>query len=277
MRIGDNTTLEPFAEVLDLIAAAAEQIGTTVFVAGAMARDFWLVDQYDIRPERATEDIDFAVECESWNAYNAILKELQNSGFTIPNAKFRHRLQHKSGVLIDLIPYGGLETASRSIEWPPERNPIMNVLGFAEVAHDAIKVDLPSGRTIRVVSLYSLALLKLLAWKDRHRTVPGKDAHDLWMILRNYANAGNNARMFEAIPGLDARDDFDFERAGAELLGVDMAKLLVGSVGQTIGALLRAESDPEGDLILARSMGPRDPESARRLLGEWSKGTTGKS
>ncbi len=37
----------------------------------------------------------------------------------------------------------------------------------------------------------ALALLKIWAWTDRWYTAPGKDASDIWMFLRHYADAGN--------------------------------------------------------------------------------------
>ena len=72
----------------------------------------------------------------------------------------------------------------------------MNVAGLAEALATAVAVALPGGVSIDVASLPALALLKIWAWKDRRYTAPGKDASDLWMFLRHYAEAGNQDRLY---------------------------------------------------------------------------------
>lgn len=108
----------------------------------------------------------------------------------------------------------------------------MNLLGFREAQRSTVAFKLPGAVEVPVVALPALAALELLAWRDRREREPRKDAEDLYKILSSYANAGNHMRMFEAIPGLENRDDFDFERAGAGLLGSDLAH----SVGRDFAA-----------------------------------------
>jgi predicted nucleotidyltransferase len=111
-----------------------------------------------------------------------------------------------------------------------------------------------------------LVALKLIAWQDRGLREPGKDAADLDVIFRSYGDAGNTERMFDEIPGLDERTDFDFELAGAELLGRDLGKTKGGELVEAIRELLEIESNAEGELRLAREMRRGDEESARRRL-----------
>jgi predicted nucleotidyltransferase len=74
--------------------------------------------------------------------------------------------------------------------------------------------------TIPVVSLPGLAVLKLFAWADRR---VDKDATDLYRLLRVYADAGNEDRVYDS--GLAESFGFDLELAGANLLGLDVVAL----------------------------------------------------
>lgn len=76
-----------------------------------------------------------------------------------------------------------------------------------------------------LVSLPMLAVLKLLAWQDRHLLAPGKDATDLMLIPGRYLNAGNADRLYGEMAYL-LTDNFDFERTGAWLAGKDASTVL---------------------------------------------------
>jgi predicted nucleotidyltransferase len=72
----------------------------------------------------------------------------------------------------------------------------MNVSGLTEALATAVAVRLPNGLSIEVASLPAQAVLKIWAWEDRKYTTPGKDASDLWIFLRHYAEAGNEDRLY---------------------------------------------------------------------------------
>jgi hypothetical protein len=95
------------------------------------------------------------------------------------------------------MPFGGVERPDRRIAWPPEGVEVMNVRGLTEALATAVVVRLPGGVSIDVACLPALALLKIWAWEDRRYTTPGKDASDLWMFLRHYAEAGNEDRLYD--------------------------------------------------------------------------------
>ena len=80
-------------------------------------------------------------------------------------------------------------------------------------------VALPGGASIDVASLPAIALLKIWAWEDRKYSAPGKDASDLWMFLRHYADAGNQDRLYGEEGEALAAYEFDLDKAGAWLLG----------------------------------------------------------
>ena len=87
-------------------------------------------------------------------------------------------------------------------------------IGEVEALQTALLVQVATGLIIRVASLAGLALLKLLAWRDRGLE-DTRDATDLVTLCRHYAEAGNLDRIYaEALPALQAVD-FDVELAGA--------------------------------------------------------------
>jgi predicted nucleotidyltransferase len=166
---------------------------------------------------------------------------------------------------LDIVPYGGVERPDRTIAWPPAGNLVMSVLGFAEVAATAVPVVLPGGFTVPVVPLHALALLKLVAWDDRWRRAPGKDAPDLFVMAKKYLAAGNEERLFNMDWEVLDRPDFDYEVAEAEMLGHDLASLCYGTLEIFLIALLARETDPGGSLLMAYQM-TNDEEEGLRIL-----------
>ena len=102
----------------------------------------------------------------------------------------------------------------------------MNAIGYREAMADAITVDLVDGASCLVASIPGLAILKLFAWADREERLPGKDASDFYYVLRNYPAAGNQGRLYTEAAHLLEDPGFDYDRAGAWLLGWDARALL---------------------------------------------------
>ncbi|MGH9392511.1 MAG: hypothetical protein ACRD1Z_23145, partial [Vicinamibacteria bacterium] len=103
-------------------------------------------------------------------------------------------------------------------------------------------------------------------------TSPGKDAEDLWMVLRHYADAIDLDRLYgpqgEAV--LESFQ-FDLEVAGAWLLGRDSRDVLdhgphPSSSLLTLNSILRPEIDPDGALLLVSQMPPGDRDRQLLLL-----------
>src|SRR6185437_8094972 len=102
-----------------------------------------------------------------------------------------------------------------------------------------------------------------VCWQDRHYQYPRKDAHDLNLIIRNYLIAGNEERLWNTFSAWTEEDDFDFERAGARMLGYDM-RLLLDDVGiGKVSAILSEQSNHETSGLLPSEMSAHEPERAR--------------
>jgi predicted nucleotidyltransferase len=271
--LSDRAVLRPLAELLAAVRAAAGD--APLLLIGAAARDLLLVHAQGIRAARATEDTDVALAVGSWNDFQRLREALLRSGaFTADDPL--HRLW-RGGQRLDIVPFGGVERKDRSIEWPTEGGEVMNVAGLAEALATAAAVTLPGGVSIDVASLPALTLLKIWAWMDRRHVAPGKDASDIWTLLRHYAEAGNQDRLYgEEGEALAARA-FDLELAGAWLLGKDARQVLAHSPDprgslESLDAILRPEIDGDGALRLVTQMPPGDRDRQLLLLTAFCAG-----
>jgi len=69
--------------------------------------------------------------------------------------------------IIDIIPFGKLETTERTIAWPPDADVVMNVATFSDVFENSLRLQVRPDLIIPVASLPGLIVLKLFAWLDR--------------------------------------------------------------------------------------------------------------
>lgn len=256
MDLSAHTSLAGLAEAVGVVHDAASRLGLALYVAGAFARDLWLAFGSGVDTGRKTEDVDFAVQCADWSAFDRLARELAARRVVRPNPRILQRFRHPNGTEIDLIPFGGIEAPDRTLVWPPDGDRVMNLLGFSEVLAVTSLVRLPGGVEVQVVSLHALALLKLLAWEDRRTGHGDKDAGDLYLIGRHYLAARRPNIPEEEEADLLERHDFDEKLAGAELLGRDMAAVSAVGIRQAVGGILRSETDADGALRLARALVP---------------------
>lgn len=276
--LSDRQELEWLAQLVADVRAAAP--GIEPLLVGALARDLLLHYGHGFKIERATADVDFALAVANWEQFSAARAALLASGLFSPYRNTAHKLQHSKFGPLDLIPFGGVERSDGTIAWPPAGDEVMAVIGYAEAAAGAMTLALPKQQTARVVSLPMLAVLKVLAWKDRHRFTQGKDAEDLQLILRRYLEAGNLDRLYAEFPHV-ITDRFDFEPTGAWVLGRDARAALQNHSSrfdQVMGALdavMEPELDAEGRLTLVLQLAPSDPGNALKLLAAFHAGLTG--
>lgn len=271
--LGERRELSGVARVVAAVQGAAEPNG--VMLVGATARDILLFHQFGIDTGRATNDIDVAVAALSWEAF----RKIRGALFAMKDV-VAGRNEHTvfyGDYRVDLIPFGGLETGERTIEWPAGTE-VMNVLGFSEALRTSLRVRLPDEVETRIVSLAALAILKVFAWKDRRYRAPGKDAADLWLMLRSYADAGNQEVLFaNCVTQLEA-SGFDLELSGAGLLGADSRRVVEGDRGgamiAAVRAILEPEIDQDGSLTLIGQMPPGDKDRQLALLRDFYKGFT---
>ena len=276
--LSDRDELRPLAE---MVAAMHEAKPDARFLlVGAMARDLLLGYAHGIQAQRATEDIDFAFAIPDWRAYEELREALIGGGGFVEVPRVMHRLLFAGQRRVDLVPFGGVEDPNGAIEWPPPHEYRMVVLGFREAMASAVQVQLPGGTAVAVASLQAQAVLKLFAWGDRRHMQRGKDAGDLWLLLRNYLDAGNRERLYAEAMHLLEADDYDDDLAGAWLLGFDARQLLMfGSGADNIalkGAVdLLAGDAADGPVQLATDMHTLDLQHAVDMLRACHAGLSG--
>jgi predicted nucleotidyltransferase len=106
---------------------------------------------------------------------------------------------------------------------------VMTVVGYEDALAAAENVQIEPELVMRVVSLAGLVVLKLFAWEDRGHQ-DSRDAEDFATVLRSYAAAGNEDRLYgDSMDTMEAAD-FDIELAGARLL---ISKTYSASAGKT--------------------------------------------
>jgi len=238
--------LDPISiAIYEQIAKIAMSQKIPFFIIGATARDLILHHGYGIKVRRATKDIDLAVHVASWDEFQALKNKLIE---TVPfsETKMMQRLMYQESIPIDIVPFGAIKEPDGSISWPPDHDIRMNILGFDDAYSDAMPVRLKTEPELDVLvaSPTSLAALKLISWKDR-APENTKDAIDLMFIIQNYLDIGNHERLHDKHSDL-IDENFDYVRAGARLLGRDIATILKEQVITKVQQILK-EQTVDGD------------------------------
>lgn len=270
-----NAELVPLAYVVGALQTVARPMAVNFFLMGATARDVMLHHAHGISPTRRTEDVDFAVMVRDWESFAALRAALVTHGdFSERPGPATHRLRHtQTGLPLDIVPFGGVERADRTIAWPPDQSTVFDCFGASEAFAASIPVTLPKGVSFQVASIPALALLKIIAWQDRKFTQPGRDAGDLLLYLNHYMDCGNLGRAARDHGDLFTADAYDHAAAGARLLGRDITSLLDANATRHVLEILSPQADANGPLLLAGQSG-LGLEHARRLIEAACEGLT---
>jgi predicted nucleotidyltransferase len=236
------------------VVGATQATSIAWFVGGASARDILLTHIHDIDAARATADVDIGVAIQSWANHTQLRNALLASGHFAASASANatHRLTYRmagSGerTWLDIVPFGGVQDGCGEIAWPPDQAVRMNVAGFQQALDAAVPVKVAAGLVVPLASLPAQAMLKLIAWQDRH-AADRKDAIDLLFLMSKYAQAGNMDRLYGEEFALVERFGHDPDRAGAALLGREMAAVASEDVRARLLAIV-APHDPEPPIL----------------------------
>ena len=217
-------------------------------MVGATARIIMMEHVWGMAPGRGTRDVDFAVLVPRWEDFDRLKEILQESYGYTASQEVIHRLtsaSHEDGMeTVDLIPFGEIESPTGSISWPPGFAQVMCVTGYREALENAESVAMThGGPTIKVASLAGMAILKLLAWRDREKTANlSKDALDLKSLLEEYEFACGD-RIFDEVPtDQQILFEFDPKLSGAWLLGKDAARIAESRTSDEISSILSGQA-----------------------------------
>jgi predicted nucleotidyltransferase len=242
-----------------LFAAVSEVVGSlglAFFVVGATARDMIFELVHGLPSRRATLDRDFGFRVSSWDEFENLKKSL------LASAPFKEtpevqRLLYRGELRVDILPFGGIAGTHGEIRWPPDQDVVMSMLGFDDAYRAALDVRVRANPPldILVASTPGLTILKFISWADRPHD-RRRDAVDLAFILERYLDAGNNGRLLEEHIDLIEDENFDYVRAGARLLGRDIAKIGSPDTLGRIRKTLAKEIAQEGQHLLIQDMTP---------------------
>lgn len=262
--------------LLATIKQTTGSLGVPFFVIGATARDMIFEFGYAIATGRMTEDVDVAVMIEGWKGYEQLEDALVATGEFTVDTRNVHRLVFQKTLPVDVIPFGPIATPTGMITWP-NQDTSMTVLGFQEIMDHSISVRLHDGLEVRIAPLAGIAVMKLIAWNERRGSAPEKDVADLALLLRHYVQAGNTDRLYDEHADLLVSERHDHDRAGARLLGQDMARLMGRQTKTKVLEILQNHADPENNkdqlvIGLSRRFGNDGYERARTLLERLRRG-----
>ncbi len=263
---------------VDQIARAHD---TRYFLTGAMAREIVLRHVFGRPAGRLTLDVDFGISVSDWNHFQKLKALLvEQAGFT-PDPRQFQRLRYNvaPAVIVDLIPFGGVERSDRTIAWPPDEDIVMRVAGFDDALASSMQVRIDKDLIIPVVSIPVLLVLKLFAWADRKQE--RRDAPDIYTLLKEYGDAGNEDRLYgEELSILEA-EGYDVELAGARLIGRDAAGVISEDTRKRVLEIVASDRQMEQlrDEIVVSSV-RTDPGHAGRcasLVNKFREGFLEKS
>lgn len=246
-------------------------MGVAYCVVGAFARDVVLGLCYGINTGEATRDIDFGLVMDDWAQFDELRTRLiVDEGFA-ERRGIPHRLTFRGVRELDIVPFGGVERKPGEISWPPEFTTVMSTVGLRQAHARALRITIAEGRSAPFASPAALTLLKLIAWSERGSAIHRKDARDLGLLLTTYLRAGNEERLYAEHAALLDEADFDFDAAGARILGRDLAHVAGPDTCVRLEQILEQGMDRARGEPLLRSLPLRYDES-RRLLEALMRG-----
>jgi len=227
LSVRSDRPLDPWTlEILRAVDETIQEVNCRYMLMGATARDILLFHVFGRAAMRATLDVDFAIAVESWEKFagvvHGILSRPKFQASRIEHRVFFKPSEAQERVPVDIVPFGGVASAENKIFWPGDSHMVMSVAGLDDTIAGAVWVLVDKDLVIPAASLPGLAVLKLFAWADRRAN---KDATDLYRILKNYADAGNEDRLYGDKLDILEKAEFNVELAGSYLLASDAVEL----------------------------------------------------
>ena len=171
-------------EVLSCIKDIADKLGIPFFLVGAKARDLFFSLLFDIQTTRATLDVDLGIKVNSWDDVAKLIDGIIATGLFKPANKLNSRFVYSKGTILDIVPFGLLETPSGKIKWPKDEA-IMSTVGFEEAFIYSLDVRIRKSPQLdlKVCAPPAMVMMKLIAWNEKYPERI-KDAQDIEFILK---------------------------------------------------------------------------------------------
>lgn len=207
--------------IISDVQKASAQLGIDFFGVGALARNVWYVS--NDKESRGTKDVDFGVYVPNSKVYSQLKKLLiKDFAYTVVSTN-AFCLMSPYGIPLDLLPFGEIEENDKVIIEGTGLVDI-NLDGFKDTyRHGLITTEIEED-TLKVCSIPSVVLLKLIAFDDR----PEKrhnDPLDIDSILKHYPDIETTKIWSEYNFLYD--DEIPHEEVGIKVLGYELSKLIL--------------------------------------------------
>lgn len=214
---------ENFLKAVLAIEKALVSLQIDYYLIGALARDMWFQGVNDIKPKRATSDIDFAILLQNKSVFDQLKKYLiEKEGFS-EYKENPYVLITPNKIEIDLLPFGEIEEDGKVVVSGTGMTTIL-VDGLNEVYNSNIPVvNIDDKISFKVCPLAGIVLLKLIAYDDR----PESRVHDLTDIadIFKYYFTINDSEIWENHSDLFI-DEMSLEFISARVIGREIGKIL---------------------------------------------------
>lgn len=236
-------------QVLVDLATTARELGREFYVIGAGARLLVHDWPHDVEGGRETTDWDIAVCVPGWRDYESLKAHLTDGEPpAFSPAAAEHRLIHRSGRRLDLVPFGGVEDEERRITYPRDGTR-HSTYGLRECRRHCTQVTIASGVEVSVVTTPALVVLKAEAFLDRRIEGATHDLQDIDFLLRTYAATVPEKEVFDRAGDALVDDRIEYEDVGAFLLGQRLAEEMEAETLRPVHQVL-LETDDEGAAVL---------------------------
>jgi predicted nucleotidyltransferase len=239
--------------VLTAVYRSTQKLGIEFIVVGAGVRDFILSDGYGISTPVATYDVDIGVYVSSWAEFEKLINLLiADENFIKTNYEHRLVLPSIPGAMLDILPFGAIESPQRIVMWRQTENE-MNMTGFSEAFRAAVSIKIASSPLIivKMLSLAGLALLKLLSWNE-NPDMRDRDAKDFGLIMKYYLDVQQPDYVHNTHADIASAGDYD--SISARCLGRDIAAIAGSEITRKLIDILNKESNVDGNLRFVLQM-----------------------
>ena len=204
--------LELFADLMRL----SHSVGVTPYLIGAGAIALGGHFQWGVRLARKTNDWGFATRIDSWGAYGLLVEQLTQGTRPFAKTPLAHRLRHRSGGMLDLVPFGPIANVRGELTWPNKMVMSTRSLEALETQHEEHKLE---NATLLTASLPVLVGLKLLTYAERRHADTTRDIADAFTILTQIDDQESGADLSPALLAHVQNDAVLFAHCGSYRLG----------------------------------------------------------
>lgn len=199
-----------------------KDLGIEFYIIGALARDIMAIVHKE-KTVRATQDIDIAVLVSSNDNYNILKEYLIEKENFLADRNLPYRLTFNNELIVDLLPFGGIEKDKSSVTLKEGREVItLSTFGLKEVHKSSAEVTIDEDLNLTVTTFPGICILKLIAYSDRPEE-RAKDINDINFIIEKYADMNIE---YVCKEHSDIMNDKWDENLSARVLGRDMGKIM---------------------------------------------------